>query len=336
LRCGGVLLSVLASGCLTPRVLGFAAGVDWYDRFTPPPQTRIVPERVVLCGSGAVQLQGAAFPPAGVAWLGQSGAPVPVVAGFRFPTPGDPAQVEGVEYRDVEQGACGPVAGTARISIPTRRWSSGEPCSRSANLGVFRTLELSSSSPTTPLQPELLDVVPAQALEVVVPADERAALRLRDPEPAAYLAVPATVTFDGAAAGAFTAGILGGAAVGVVLTPAVVLIAAPILLLTIHERPELAGRNLDHRDFTRWDFEDSDLAGATLRCASLVRADLHNARLIGTDLENTRLLGADLRGADLSSARNLTQRQLDTACGDATTKLPPGLTAPPECGALTP
>jgi len=39
-------------------------------------------------------------------------------------------------------------------------------------------------------------------------------------------------------------------------------------------------------------------------------------------------MGADLRRANLSGARNLTQEQLDQACGSADTELPKGLGLP--------
>ena len=38
---------------------------------------------------------------------------------------------------------------------------------------------------------------------------------------------------------------------------------------------------------------------------------------------------ADAQGADLTDARNLTQKQLDAACGDEATKLPEDLTISP-------
>jgi uncharacterized protein YjbI with pentapeptide repeats len=41
------------------------------------------------------------------------------------------------------------------------------------------------------------------------------------------------------------------------------------------------------------------------------------------------LRDANLSGADLSDAKNLTQTQLDKACGKAETKLPEGLTLKP-------
>ncbi len=67
-----------------------------------------------------------------------------------------------------------------------------------------------------------------------------------------------------------------------------------------------------------------DLSGADLSGASLRRAVLSE-----TDLRGTKLARADLSGADLSSALGLTQFQLNAACGDDTTRLPPDFTVPP-------
>ena len=81
-----------------------------------------------------------------------------------------------------------------------------------------------------------------------------------------------------------------------------------------------------------------DLVGQDLRAHDLARADLRGAVLIAADLraavlDRTDLLGADLRdadvsGADLSSALFLTQPQLNSARGSATTVLPPHLRRP--------
>jgi uncharacterized protein YjbI with pentapeptide repeats len=59
-----------------------------------------------------------------------------------------------------------------------------------------------------------------------------------------------------------------------------------------------------------------------LRWRQLDRRPLgqRNADVSGTTLNHTRLLGADL-----SNARNLTQNQLDEACG-SDAKLPEGMT----------
>ena len=46
-------------------------------------------------------------------------------------------------------------------------------------------------------------------------------------------------------------------------------------------------------------------------------------------LGNANLSDADLGGADLSDAKNLTQTQLDKACGNAKTKLAKSLTLKP-------
>ncbi|GAA2830713.1 hypothetical protein GCM10010505_63080 [Kitasatospora aburaviensis] len=72
----------------------------------------------------------------------------------------------------------------------------------------------------------------------------------------------------------------------------------------------------------------ADLRGANLRGALLVAADL-----AGADLRLADLIGADLRdanmaGADLTDTLFLTQAQLNAARGDATTRLPAGLTRP--------
>lgn len=82
----------------------------------------------------------------------------------------------------------------------------------------------------------------------------------------------------------------------------------------------------------------ADLVGAALRGADLRAADLRGAYLIaadlaGADLRHADLLGADLRdcrlgGADLTGALFLTQPQVDSARGDATTRLPQGVHAP--------
>src|SRR6516162_7000332 len=58
---------------------------------------------------------------------------------------------------------------------------------------------------------------------------------------------------------------------------------------------------------------DANLSGANLSGANLSRADLSAA-----DLSDANLGNAGLSGATLSNAKNLTQTQLDEACGNAT------------------
>jgi hypothetical protein len=72
----------------------------------------------------------------------------------------------------------------------------------------------------------------------------------------------------------------------------------------------------------------ADLRGANLRGATLVGSDLRRAHLTGADLTGADLRGADLREADLAGALFVHQSQLETAAGDAATRIPPGLSRP--------
>jgi len=103
---------------------------------------------------------------------------------------------------------------------------------------------------------------------------------------------------------------------------------------------DLRGANLSNtcvkeHDLHGADFSDAD---ATLMCMSF--ADFTGVRFRGTELSGANLAGAKLDGADLTGAKTsitsflgtdlrhvkgLTQKQLGVACGNAATKLPPGL-----------
>jgi hypothetical protein len=335
------VLSVLSSGCATRRLLNTAAGVDWLDPQTPPPGSRIVPDRIAFCADGLVELHADAFPPPDTQWIGRREVPVRVMH-TRLYLPPDKLPPDTpipasrlLEYRDVREGACGPVAETVRMSLPPDWWSTHDEAPRTC-LGGTRMLRDQALSPdaTTPVPPEFLDVLPARSIEVVVAPDKRAPLVLNEPRPSAYAALPLAVAGDAVLVGTGTGLVLGLSALGWAGTPAFIAIGVPFLVAAkIQERnAEPRSRNLDGEDLTRESFRSSDaLAGASLRCAKLVGVDLRNARLADANLEHTRLVGADLRGADLSSARNLTQRQLDATCVDAATLLPPGLSAPPPC-----
>ncbi len=72
----------------------------------------------------------------------------------------------------------------------------------------------------------------------------------------------------------------------------------------------------------------ANLRGANLRGATLVGADLRRAHLTGADLTGADLRGADLREADLGGALFVHQSQLESAVGDAVTRIPPGLGRP--------
>lgn len=70
---------------------------------------------------------------------------------------------------------------------------------------------------------------------------------------------------------------------------------------------------------------DDDFSGASFRNADLSGSDFDRARLAYADFTGATLAYTHFKGADLSRAKGLTQQQLDSACGDADTKLPQGL-----------
>jgi uncharacterized protein YjbI with pentapeptide repeats len=104
---------------------------------------------------------------------------------------------------------------------------------------------------------------------------------------------------------------------------------------------DLGGAYLNGADLKSAGLQDVNLSGADLEGATLENATLEGASLSGAKLKDTLLVGADLGGADfyladiqglvnfsdadLSTAKNLTQVQLDGACGNNATRLPTGL-----------
>jgi pentapeptide repeat protein len=106
------------------------------------------------------------------------------------------------------------------------------------------------------------------------------------------------------------------------------------VLLQVSERVRAAVRpprqQPDHRgaDLVGARLKQADLRAANLRGARLIGADLRGADLRVADLTGADLRGADLRGADLTDSLFLIQSQLETARGDARTKLSPSLTRP--------
>jgi len=95
------------------------------------------------------------------------------------------------------------------------------------------------------------------------------------------------------------------------------------MTVTVLTRANLAGATLSH----------ADLFGTVLTSANLSNATMTNTNLTGAWLLGANLSGADLGGAIFSGARmettrGLTQSQLNRACGDGQTSLPPGMTIP--------
>jgi uncharacterized protein YjbI with pentapeptide repeats len=102
----------------------------------------------------------------------------------------------------------------------------------------------------------------------------------------------------------------------------------------------LAGADLSNTCVKEHDLHGADFTGAdaSLMCmsfANFTNVSFRNTDLSGANMAGARMNGADLTGAktsitsflgtDLRKVKGLTQQQLDVACGDAKTKLPPGL-----------
>jgi uncharacterized protein YjbI with pentapeptide repeats len=102
----------------------------------------------------------------------------------------------------------------------------------------------------------------------------------------------------------------------------------------------LAGADLTNTCVKEHDLHGADFTGAnaTLMCMSFANftgVSFRGAELSGANLAGAKMDGADLTGAgtsitsflgtDLTHVKGLTQKQLNVACGDATTRLPPGL-----------
>ncbi|MHA6288402.1 pentapeptide repeat-containing protein [Maricaulis sp. CAU 1757] len=95
----------------------------------------------------------------------------------------------------------------------------------------------------------------------------------------------------------------------------------------------LALATMNGARFDRADLSIANLFGARFTGASFRQADLSRAVLVGAhfgsaNLSGANLSGAILSGAELNEAHGLTQAQLSGACGDASTRLPAGLTVP--------
>ncbi|MCE9521540.1 MAG: pentapeptide repeat-containing protein [Alphaproteobacteria bacterium] len=96
---------------------------------------------------------------------------------------------------------------------------------------------------------------------------------------------------------------------------------------------QLNNANMSNASFAYTNFSGAQLQGADMRSSNFSNAWLNwawlaGAKLDGANFTNVNLSGAQLQGADLSKTIGLTDLQLATACGDSTTRLPPGISAP--------
>ena len=101
--------------------------------------------------------------------------------------------------------------------------------------------------------------------------------------------------------------------------------------------------NLFQADFSGVEINGRNYAGARLRQADLSVSVMNRANFRGADLRDVnaygavfgganfagaQLVGTNFSGAEMGRARGLSQAQLNRACGDGATRLPPGLRTP--------
>jgi uncharacterized protein YjbI with pentapeptide repeats len=88
---------------------------------------------------------------------------------------------------------------------------------------------------------------------------------------------------------------------------------------------DLHGANFDGADATLMCMSFANFTNASFRGTELSGANLAGSKMDGADLTGAKMSITSFLGTDLTKVKGLTQKQLDVACGDAATKLPPGL-----------
>lgn len=91
---------------------------------------------------------------------------------------------------------------------------------------------------------------------------------------------------------------------------------------------DLSDANLAKAELQRAVLQGAQMARANLAGADLARANLGDGSLAGANFADADMYLTRIEGVDLSGAIGLSQRQIDAACGSATTRLPPGLSQP--------
>ncbi len=88
---------------------------------------------------------------------------------------------------------------------------------------------------------------------------------------------------------------------------------------------DLHGANFDGANATLMCMSFANFTGATFRGTELSGANLAGAKMDGADLTGAKTSITSFLGTDLTRVKGLTQKQLDVACSDAKTRLPPGM-----------
>lgn len=100
------------------------------------------------------------------------------------------------------------------------------------------------------------------------------------------------------------------------------------------QRANFSGAHLEEASFAKSEVGRANFTQATLQnndfsYANLARADFSGARMSGKlIMVGAFLFRTNLSGSDISRVEGLAQWQVDMACGDNNTQLPPGLKAP--------
>ncbi|WP_245292335.1 pentapeptide repeat-containing protein [Rhizobium sp. 9140] len=93
---------------------------------------------------------------------------------------------------------------------------------------------------------------------------------------------------------------------------------------------DLTGADFSKAELSRVNFSKSTITGTRFSLANLARAKLTGVTFNGPiAFDEAFLFLTRVEGLDLSAATGLKQEQIALACGDGTTKLPAGLTPPP-------
>jgi uncharacterized protein YjbI with pentapeptide repeats len=111
---------------------------------------------------------------------------------------------------------------------------------------------------------------------------------------------------------------------GIVDCPGCKLMGANLYNTCVKER-DLRGANFDGANAQMMCMSFADFRGASFRGTELSAANLAGAKLDGADLTGAITSITSFLGTDLRNVKGLTQKQLDMACSDKATKLPPGL-----------
>jgi len=88
---------------------------------------------------------------------------------------------------------------------------------------------------------------------------------------------------------------------------------------------DLHGADFTDADASLMCMSFADFTGVSFRGTELSGANMAGAKLDGADLTGAKTSITSFLGTDLRKVKGLTQKQLDVACGNAKTRLPPGL-----------